>query len=218
MTHQIQKLLPRHFQILDLLVAGHKNTEVAEIVGCTRETVYAVTRSPLFINEFNRRMRTRNVDGPAQQAEAFESRARSILNQSAERAAEIQVGLLESNDDSVKLRASGSILDRALGKVDSGVTGSNVTNITINSERADLLLLALKESANGVDERHSADSKTAHPPEDQQGDVHQASVERPRLGHRSPEAQDLREMMVPVRPKLVKNLNGSQETPQPKGT
>ncbi len=190
MSSSIKRILPRHFKILDLKVAGFKNTEIAKSLGMSPATVGAISRSPLFNAELQRRLKDRNEDGAAEEQEAFESKARSILTQNAEKASMVQSDLLDSEDDSVRLRASNSILDRVLGRADAK-DGPSVANINITTEDANLIVLALQESENGSVENGSAhpSSRRQYPSENGQSDVHQEAFERPGERHREAEAQ-----------------------------
>lgn len=174
--YQIQRMLPRHFQMLKLRLAGLKNCQIANILGCSPETVGIVARSPLFIAEYNRRLKDQNDSAIGEEAQAFASKARIILEENAEKAANTQVDLMDSEDDSIRLRSSGSILDRALGKTDGpGASGGPSVQVIINTKDAQLLILALKESSNGQDQDSAADSTLPEHSVDGEGDVHQAS-------------------------------------------
>lgn len=216
MPYEVQRLQVRHHEILRYKLAGYNNTEISEIVGCSRETVQAVVRSPLFVAELNRRMKEKNEEALDDEKDAFESKARMILRSNAEKAATVQVDLLESEDDSVRLRSSNSILDRALGKVSENGSGAmpNGVGVQISEKLASDLILALKESRHV--ENTSANCTSAESSEDEQGAICEASDERPRLGHRETEAQGDWQ---------VSSLNGQNDkrtapevSPQPKGS
>lgn len=213
---ELKRLNPRHFQMVDLLVAGYTQRETAEIIGCSHHTVKIVARSPLFIAEFNRRMKVRNAGGVAEEKEAFESKARSILQQNSTRAAETQVELLDSDDDSIKLRASGSILDRVLGKPNDNVSGgiSDGVGIQISEKTAELLITALKESRNGQ-QRHSADGPSAEASQDEQGDVRETSLLGSGLGHRKAQALCSGQVIRDFLPEGKTSETVPEEGPQP---
>lgn len=166
-SKEIQRLVPRHFRMLDLKMAGYTNKQIADVVNCSEGSVKIISRSPLFIAEINRRLSTRNENKAEEEVLAYASKARIILEKSGENAATTQVDLLESDDDSVRLRASGSILDRVLGKTDAGSTAGTTINVQINETHAQLLVLALKESSNAQRQLEpSPDSTTAGATED----------------------------------------------------
>jgi hypothetical protein len=91
MSHQIQRLLPTHFMILDLVLAGHTRTAIAELVGRTPESVGMVIGSPIFQNELTRRRRETQREGTdtlSRDRDRILGKARSILDQAAADAAE----------------------------------------------------------------------------------------------------------------------------------
>lgn len=188
--YQIQRLLPRHFKMLEMRLAGCTNVEIAQTLDCTKENVYAVSRSPMFISEFNRRMKDQIDDGIQLDRAAFMGKARSILDTASLRAAETQLDLLESDDDSVRLRASGTILDRALGKPESKTSDSGALSVMINAPDAQLLIIALKESNNAQVNDPTANGSSASPTQNKQADVHQTPCVRPWFRHRTPQAQN----------------------------
>lgn len=193
---EIQRILPRHFKMLELKLAGMSHAAIARTLGCTEQNVYIVTRSPLFIGEFNRRMKEQNNTDIQDHQEAFANNARRVLEEASESAAEKQVQLLESEDDSISLRASGSILDRVLGKSDIQSAEAANPTVVINAEHAELLVLALKESNHGTGQEPGSNGSSTECSETRQGDVHQTSEVGSRFGHRKTETQDQREVVV----------------------
>ncbi|MHA1962062.1 MAG: hypothetical protein ACW99U_17795 [Candidatus Thorarchaeota archaeon] len=192
--HHIQNMLPRHFRILDLMLAGLKNVEIAEVVGMTPQAIGIISRSPLFKAELNRRLKDRNGDAVEEEVTSIVEKTRTILENSAEEAANTQVDLLGSEDHSVRLRASGSILDRVLGKAEGQETsiGTQV-NVQINAKDAHILTQALHESKEihhgRIQSEPAADSSATCSSENGQRDVHQASQLSAGVGHREAEAQ-----------------------------
>lgn len=177
--YEIKRMLPRHFKMLELRLAGLSNRAIAEMLGCSAQSVGIVVRSPLFQAEYNRRLDQQNTSAAIEERDAFASKTRSILEQNAEKAANTQVDLMDSEDDSVRLRASGSILDRVLGKDGPTASGPQL-KIEINAQDAKLLVTALNESkelqhGGYSQENAAADCSAAGPSEDGQRDVHQTS-------------------------------------------
>lgn len=144
--YEIQRILPRHFQMIDLHLAGLQNTQIAEIVGCTRETVGIILRSPLVVAEVQRRLKERNLSSKDQDVDSLVKQTKAILEQSATRAAKRTTELIESDDDSISLRASSSILDRILGTAKDRLPTGPAVSVTINATDAKLILTALTES------------------------------------------------------------------------
>ena len=51
---QLSKLSPRHQQIARLLVSGHTQTEIAQMMGCNKSTICRHSRDPLVLQEVKR--------------------------------------------------------------------------------------------------------------------------------------------------------------------
>lgn len=208
---QIQRLLPRHFAMMEMLLAGHTNQTVADTLGISTQCVYVVTRSPVFQAEYQRRleiMTTESAVALTLDREATMSKARAMLESASTVAATKQVQLLESEDESIVLRASGSILDRVFGKQDS--VASPVVTVQISAPDAQLINLALKESLDVKRTNKPTNGTAAKTPQDQHRDVYQASDEQ--ISTRSGQAED--QDQVEPEGKMVlssapQHLNGS---------
>jgi len=137
--HQLQKLIPRHFKILDLYLDGMPQVDIAKEVGMHQVNVGLVVRSPVFQNELAIRRSLRERDEKEFRQTGL-VQAKGVLEGAAFHAAETQVGLLESKDERVKLASSNSILDRVFGD-EKGPVG-----VVINAETVQLLSLAVQES------------------------------------------------------------------------
>lgn len=139
-VNPIEKMLPRHFAIMDLTLAGMSGVDIAETLGVTRQTIYNVQNSPIFQDELERRRG--KVEKETNSALAnTPARAKAVLDENATRAAERLANLVDSMDDSVALRASSTILDKVLGKDED-----RIRPITINVEQMAILQSALEES------------------------------------------------------------------------
>jgi hypothetical protein len=168
----IQRLLPRHFKILELTLAGHDRKAIAQALEMSEPTITNVQRSPLFQAELVRRRREgEGATVATLDREAALGRARSLLEEASVGAAEKMVELMEAEDTSLQHRAAADILDRALGK--SGQKES-VPVVNITAEQVQLLNIALKESQNGQPQAPAAHSPPANPNADGQVDVHPA--------------------------------------------
>lgn len=182
-THTIQRLLPRHYAIVDLAAAGHKYTTIGEMIGMNPQSVSLILRSPLVQAELSRRR------GASQDAkilgmdnDAMLGKARSILEKAAEKAAKTVEHCLDDDDGSLRLRAANSILDRVFGKADEK-SSRQVLNIT--SDQTNLLVLAIQESHNGnvrknpngqsIQDVHGTDGASAEAPIDELSSVQEGS-------------------------------------------
>lgn len=145
---EIKRMLPRHFQILDLTLEGLGRTEIAGALGMTRETVQRVVASPVFQHELARRREKR--EGLRDQNSVLEEgaaidRARMILEEALPKAAQTHVGLLDNDDPAIAQRSANSILDRAMGTADKTGKGGG-PQITIHADQVQLLQTAFAES------------------------------------------------------------------------
>ena len=138
----LKRLLPRHFKIISLSLAGMSNKEIAAVTGMTEGAISRIVSSPVFQSEIERRRRR-------QESVVDESlggtlvQAKQILESAAAKAAKTQVELLSEESPVVRQRASTSILDRVLGQNNQSVNGSVVV---IAPEQLNLLQIALSES------------------------------------------------------------------------
>ncbi len=156
-SNHIQRLLPRHFNVIEMAAAGHDVVTIAKTLDMSTHTISGILRSPLAQAELARRRKElRETEVLGMDRDATLGKARSILEQASERAATVSTELLECPNPTIALKAANSILDRVFGK-GSDDRRSMVVNIT--AEHVDLLNLALKEShatllpTNGSDSR-----------------------------------------------------------------
>lgn len=144
--YHVARLLPRHFKILELTLAGHDPDVIAKIVECSRRSIGMIQMSPIFQAEISRRRKeAKESDVLGEDRKALLGKARSILEQATEQAAEVQRELLQEDNPSVRLQASNSILDRVFGK--AGDTKGSSPMVNISADQVQLLVLAIKESS-----------------------------------------------------------------------
>ncbi len=143
--YNLQELKQRHYRIVELCLEGITRNDIAHTIGMTPEGVGLIISSPLFQDELARRREIRNKTMDDNHC-GDTLRVKEILEENAEAAAQTQVDLLKSEDESIKLRASGSILDRVLGKPQSNDVSSGVVGLTISADQVQILQIALSES------------------------------------------------------------------------
>jgi transcriptional regulator len=151
MTHELKKLLPRHYKIMELFLDGLSYKEVADTLGMTPQAIQLISKSPLFQNELARRRESHETSLSKTRTEA-QSEAQAILNQNARKAAETEADLLDEDDPSIRRKSAEAILDRVLGKGDQ----QQSSVVHINTESLQLLQLALKEENQLSDEEENA--------------------------------------------------------------
>jgi hypothetical protein len=144
--HEISRLLPRHFRIVELALEGMHTNEIAAAMGMHPQSISLILNSTLVQEEMSRRRSAREI---ATDDAALDGTlaVRKHLEDSAMDAARTQSMLLESESDSIKLGASNSILDRVLGK-SNGESGGTKVMILVQGD-IDRLNLALVESGSG---------------------------------------------------------------------
>jgi hypothetical protein len=149
--HEIQRMLPRHYQILDLTLAGNGPKEIAQALGMTPQAISLITSAPLFQNEVARRRA--NIDRHTDEAlSTVPQRAKQLMEDNALLAAQTHVDLLDPNfapDPKVRQASANAILDRVFGDPSS----KQHQVVILEAGAIQLLQLALAES--------NADGKSA---------------------------------------------------------
>lgn len=171
---QIQRILPRHYRIIELAAANHDAKVIAEALEMPIRSVKMLLKDPLVQSEIARKKSMDDtVEVMGMDRNAAMGKARSILEQASIAAADKHVELMSDPDSSIQLRSAQSILKNVFGDNKTGT--QQVFNIT--AENVSLLNLALKESENV--RKHelvsSADKAPANGAIDRQGDVCQES-------------------------------------------
>jgi hypothetical protein len=143
MSHQLQRLFPRHYQMIELFLQGVSNRDIAAQLDMTTATVANVFNSGLVQQQLARRRK--NMEKTADESISRSlADAQALIEQSAVAAAQVHVDLLESSDQRVKQSSANAILDRA------GMSGkqadTNVGRVVIEADVVNLLNIAAKES------------------------------------------------------------------------
>lgn len=161
----IQRMLPRHYRIVELALDGMGVKEIAGVMGMTPVGVGLILKSEIVQGEMARRrvglerkqddVRVCHVD-----------MARSTLERSSLRAAEKLDEQVDHVDPRVAQGACDKILSMVMGKRDeAGQRGITV----INAEQLNVLMCALGESRSGVGQQVVS---TAQVCEVQSGQLH----------------------------------------------
>jgi predicted transcriptional regulator len=134
MKHELKRLLPRHFRIMELVLLGKKQTEIAEELGLSNYGVSVIINSPVFQEELGRRREEQNAH--ADEVEVVRRlNAREVLDRVAVEVAQRQVALLESPDERVAQKAAMDILDRTGYPKVSRAEGQHVVASIILDEK-----------------------------------------------------------------------------------
>ena len=139
--HELERLSQVHLKMVELALAGMSTKDIAEVCDRTPQSISMILRSPLFQEELSKR-RSAQVQKIDQTVGSTVAAARSRIEGAADRAAEVEISLLNSVDDSVKRQSAQYILDKALGtsKEPTGAT------IIIQGDNLNLQNVALAES------------------------------------------------------------------------
>jgi predicted transcriptional regulator len=107
MSYQLKKLLPRHFKVMDLLLLGKKQKEIAEELDLTPQAVSSIVNSPIF----QERLASRKHE-VLNRSEPNELSAKQLLEKTVIEAVKKLAEMLGSKDDRTALKAAIDILDR----------------------------------------------------------------------------------------------------------
>lgn len=146
MTYEIQKLKENHQRIIDMVLDGMGNKEIAEKLGMTPTGVGLIRRSPVFQGELERRS---NSIQEKIEAEVVQTRvdAGTRITEAATRAAEVQIELLDSESEIVRQKSAMDILDRAgYGKTSKMDVTSRSVTISLVKEDFSRILEAAQET------------------------------------------------------------------------
>lgn len=175
-----QRLLPRHHRIINLALVGHSNKAIGLMVGMDPKSVGLILNAPLTQAEMKRRRERGSFETTILDLDrnAILGKARSILESNAENAADTVVGLTNSNNENVQLKAALSILDRVFPKEAGANNSGPVVNVELNGEQSNLLVIAIKESQNGQDLEPPANSTSANTTQDECSNVEETPESR----------------------------------------
>jgi len=126
-----------------MTLAGHEAKEIALSLQMHQKSVMSIQRSPLFQTELARqRANCQTVDILTMDRNATLQKARSILEEASEKAANKLSDLIDTEDPTLQFRSASKILDTVFGK-DGGQERAPVINIS--AEKVELINMALKE-------------------------------------------------------------------------
>jgi len=137
----LQRLLPRHFRILELCLEGFSKKDIAGAIGMTPQAISLITNSPLFQDELARRRAERNIEADDRSVGGVVE-SRRLLEEASAAAAQTAIDLLGSEDERVQLSSANSILDRVFNKEE----GAGPSGLTINVDQLKVLQIAIQES------------------------------------------------------------------------
>ena len=111
MAHQLKRLRVRHYIIMDSLLSGMTQRQIARDMGMSAYGISQIVNSPVFQHALARRREEQNAR--LDQAEVVRRLdARETLDEAAVKAAQEQVELLKSPHEHIRQRSAMDILDR----------------------------------------------------------------------------------------------------------
>ncbi len=147
MAHELQRLQRQHLQIIDLCVAGLDNHAIAAQLDRNAVSIGLILNSPLAQSELARRREKLESHIDADISNSV-TRARTLIDNAAFKAAEKQIELLTDESPRIQHVAAKDILDRAMGR--SQDRESKAPTIVIDAETINLLQVANIESQKTV--------------------------------------------------------------------
>jgi len=126
-------------KMLDYIIQGLKPSQIAERLGLTLSYVSTVTNSPNFQHQLSIR-RAKFEDELDDRVIVSEREAVDVLRESARKAAEKMVALVDSPSDAIALRSSSDIMDRVGPHKQQRNVSEKTSNIVILDEKAALLI------------------------------------------------------------------------------
>jgi len=139
----IQRLNARHFKIIDYCLAGKTHVEIAGILQMTARSVGLVVNSSSFQHELALRREVLNEkidDKILSDIDAVQEN----LNQAVLSAAKKLIGLMDSGEEGIALRAASTVLDRGGYPAVTKTIGSVTGTIGIDKKAAKLIRESLK--------------------------------------------------------------------------
>jgi hypothetical protein len=142
MSYEIERMLPRHYAIMEASLNGLSNVKIAEAFDMSQTAIGQILLSPIVQSEMARRRasRSQQLDKAALD---YVAQAKDEIEKSSLAAARTIKTLLDSSDENIRLKSASKILDQVFATKDNK-SGSG--NLILNIEQLNLLQTALGES------------------------------------------------------------------------
>lgn len=114
--HEIQRLLPRHYTIVELTLSGYGPKEIAQALGMTPQAVTIITKSPNFQAELSRRRQDQEKQSNEVHALGV-IQSRKMLEEASVMAAQTHISLMDPEycpDPKIRQTSASKILDLVL--------------------------------------------------------------------------------------------------------
>ena len=139
--HEIQRLQALHTTLMDRVLTGASQASIARELGMPENSVYRITRSPVFQGELARRRR--DVEQATVSSIALaQGRMREKLAKSGEKAVDTLDGLMDSESENTKRLSAVEVLKAAFtldgsgAAATPGVVVNQVTLVTLQKALA----------------------------------------------------------------------------------
>ena len=131
-------LTPRSLKIMDMVISGLKSGAIAEALGLTVQYISTVIHAPQFEHQLAIRRSTyqENFD---QSLISSEQDSMKILRESAAKAAQKMVNLLDNENSAIQQKASCDIMDRVGPTKQTKNADISQTNIILDEASAKLI-------------------------------------------------------------------------------
>jgi len=144
MGNNLQRLLPKHFKVLDYCLAGLSTKAIATELNMSPLGVSNIVNSPRFQDELARRREEQNEIMDESKVTAI-SKVKEIFEEHAEEAARVHTDIIA--DDEAPLRArqdsANTILDKVYGEEQGQ---SRAAALVLNADQINVLNVAIKEA------------------------------------------------------------------------
>jgi len=128
MQHELQRLLPRHYEVMRLCLLGYMAKDIALTLNLSPVGVGLIINSPLFQDELARRR-----DSKIKKEDDIETiTAIDILEKAAPTAAQKHIDLLSSKSERVAQASANTILDKVLQTKQGDRTIIQIDNAVVN--------------------------------------------------------------------------------------
>lgn len=151
MGNEIKKILPKHFEILNLFLEGYSRKEVAQATGKTEAGIGLIFQSPIFQHELARRRREQEMGVDKDKRQDIR-KARQMLEHAAVRAVEVHEEIMQGGEEvdrrTMQISAE-AILDRVFPKAvaaPSSGRGGGGPVVIISGDKLNNLQIALGEA------------------------------------------------------------------------
>jgi hypothetical protein len=142
MSYEIERMLPRHYAIMEASLNGLPNVKIAEHFDMSPTAIGQILLSPIVQSEMAKR-RSQRVGQLDKAALDYVSQAKDEVEKCSLQAAKTIKALMDSSDENIRLKSASKILDQVFQTKDNK---SSSGNLILNVQQLNLLQTALTES------------------------------------------------------------------------